>query len=155
MKIVRPLTHLTPKYSAFCAFESLAINGIGCGSLVFQDQLSAACPYPGLYEFWFSQHIPATSTEHLMCYMIASWLFVAGVLQGAINFDVHVPYRTKLIALYSFALCDMAWIFLMIYYTPLFSLYHIVGSAFTIRQRAKFWIPNREIAFIRKNELLD
>jgi hypothetical protein len=63
MKILRPIVRLTPKYAAFCTFETLAINGVGCGTLVFQDQLSYICPYPGLYEYWFSSHIPDTSVE--------------------------------------------------------------------------------------------
>ena len=47
MKTV-PITRLTPKYNAFCMFETFAINGVGCGTLVFQDQLSETCTYPGL-----------------------------------------------------------------------------------------------------------
>ena len=129
------------KSSAFCAFETIGINGIGCGTLVFQDQLSAACPYPGLYEFWFAPPVPASSVEHLMCYMIAAWLAVAGVLQASINFDPRVPRRTKLCALYSFAMCDIAWVALMLLYTSNFSIYHIAGSALTIFQRARFWLP--------------
>ena len=150
MKLLRPLVRLTPKYSAFCAFETVAINGVGCGTLVFQEKLSSICPYPGLYEYWFSPNIDITSVEHLMCYMIAGWLGVAGLLQWGINFDDNVPIRTKQIALYSFAACDLIWIFLMLNYISYFSIYHIVGSAFTIYQRAKFWVPskNREKPFI-------
>ena len=144
MKFFRPVVRLTPNYAAFCAFETLAINGIGCTSLVFQDQLKSICPYPGLYEYWFSPHIPITDVEHLMCYMIAGWLGVAGVLQWGINFDDNVPIRTKKIALYSFAACDLIWIALMLYYTSYFSVYHIAGSAITIYQRAQFWIPSSE-----------
>ena len=150
MKILRPIVRLTPKYAAFCAFETLAINGVGCGTLVFQDQLSSICPYPGLYEYWFSSHIPVTSVEYLMCYMIAGWLGVAGLLQWGINFDENVPIRTKELALYSFAACDLIWIVLMVYYSSYFSIYHIVGSAFTIYQRAKFWVPykHKETPFV-------
>ena len=149
MKTPLPTVRLTRQYAAFCAFETLAINGVGCGTLVFQDQLSAACPYPGLYEFWFAPPIPTNNVEHLMCYMIASWLAVAGILQGSINFDDTVPKRTKRTALYSFALCDIVWIWLVIHYLQCFSVYHIVGSAFTIHQRARFWIPGREEPFDR------
>lgn len=150
--ISKVLPRLTPQYSRFCAFETVAINGVGCGTLVFQDHLSASCPYPGLYEFWFAPPIPLSSTEHLMCFMIASWLAVAGVLQAAINFDPAVPLRTKKLALYSFAACDVAWVALMICYTPCFSIYHIVGSAFTIYQRARFWVPGGEDAFALVDE---
>ena len=148
MKVPRPpIVRLTPQYASFCAFETLAINGVGCGTLVFQDQLAASCPYPGLYEYWFAPPLPVTSVEHLMCYMIAGWLAVAGILQFGINFDDAVPERTKRIALYSFALCDILWIWLMIDFTQYFSVYHIVGSVFTIYQRARFWIPGREAPF--------
>ena len=139
---------LTPSYSAFCTFETVAINGVGCGSLVLQDQLAASCPYPGLYEFWFAPPIPISELDHLMCFMIAGWLFVAGVLQGVINFDEKVPIRTKLTALYAFAGCDVAWIVLMVVYTKYFSIYHIVGSVFTIYQRTRFWIPGRVSPFV-------
>ena len=137
---MRPSIHLSPKYRAFCAFETLAINGVGCSTLVLQDQLASVCPYPGLYEFWFAPPVPTTSVEHLMCYMVAGWLAVAGLLQASINFDVGVPKRTKLTALYAFAFCDVLWIGLMLYYTSYFSMYHIIGSAFTIYQRAQYWI---------------
>ncbi len=147
MKLLASGTRLTPRYNAFCAFETLAINGVGCGTLVFQDQLSASCPYPGLYEFWFAPPIPTSDVEHLMCYMIAAWLAVAGALQFGINFDTGVPLRTKMLALYSFALCDLAWIVLMVCYTPYFSVYHIVGSIFTIYQRARFWLPGGDRPF--------
>ena len=150
MKVLPTLTptKLTPQYKGFCVFETVAINGVGCGTLVFQESLSEICPYPGLYEFWFSPPIPTSDVEHLMCYMIAAWLFVAGVLQCGINFDVAVPRRTKQLALYSFALCDAAWLVLMVHYTMYFSAYHLVGSAVTIWQRARFWIPGREKAFL-------
>ena len=148
MRPLRPMVRLTPQYAAFCAFETLAINGVGCGSLVFQDELSAMCPYPGLYEFWFAPPIPASDIEHLMCYMIAAWLAVAGVLQGSVNFDPSVPRRTKLCALYCFALCDAVWVVLMVMYTSYFSVYHIVGSAFTIYQRARFWLPGGADALV-------
>ena len=138
---------LTPRYSTFCAFETIAINGIGCSTLVFQEQLRASCPIPQLYEFWFSPPIPSGEVEHLMTLMIASWLAVAGILQAAINFDDEVPARTKFAALYSFAACDMAWILLMVYFAHYFSIYHIVGSIFTIYQRAQFRIPGREAPF--------
>ena len=147
MKPLLSMTRLTPQYRTFCAFETFAINGVGCGSLVFHDQLASACSHPGWYEFWFAPPIPMNDTEQLMCYMIASWLALAGVLQCCINFDTSVPLRTKQIALYSFAACDLVWVVLMIAYTQLFSVYHIVGSAFTIFQRARFWIPGREEPF--------
>lgn len=145
---MRPsLTRLTPRYGAFCAFETVAINGVGCTTLVFQEQLSAACPYPGLYEYWFAPPLPTTSAEHLMCYMIAAWLAVAGALQCGINFDPAVPRRTKRLALYAFALCDAAWLVLMVGYASSFSAYHLVGSAFTIYQRAQFWLPGGQEPF--------
>lgn len=152
MKLVRPLTRLTPGYGAFCAFETVAINGVGCATLLFQDQLEAACPFPALYEFWFAPPVPVTAPEHLMCYMIAAWLAVAGTLQCSINFDDAVPRRTKLVALYSFAACDAAWIALMLLFTPLFSPYHIAGSAFTIWQRARFWVPGGDALFLEEAE---
>lgn len=142
MKILRPIVRLTPNYAKFCVFETIAINGVGCSSLIFQEQLKNVCPYPGLYEYWFSPHIMFTNVEYLMCYMIAGWLGVAGILQWAINFDDNVPIRTKRIALYSFAACDLVWIVLMLYYTSYFSIYHIAGSAITIYQRTKFWMPS-------------
>ena len=136
--MIRPIVRLRPGYARFCAFETCAINGVGCTSLVFQTQLRDVCPYPGLYEYWFSPPIPATDTEFLMTFMIAGWLAVAGVLQAAINFDECVPVRTKWTAVVCFAACDVAWIALMIKYTALFSAYHIVGSVYTIGQRAYF-----------------
>ena len=148
---MRPLVRLTPNYAAFCAFETVAINGVGCGTLVFQDQLREIAPDPRLYEFWFAPPIPATEGEHLMCYMIAAWLAVAGVLQCSINFDDAVPRRTKRVALYSFAACDLAWIWLMAAYAPYFSIYHIVGSVYTIAQRARFWRPGGEPIFVNNN----
>ena len=140
---MRPLMKLSPQYQyrAFCAFETVAINGVGCGTLVFHDQLHSVSPHPALYDYWFSAGIPQTGSEHLMCYMIAAWLAVAGVLQCSINFDAHVPVRTKKVALYTFALCDLAWIFLMVNFSVYFSPYHLVGSAFTILQRTRFWLP--------------
>lgn len=147
MKVLPSISRLTPQYRAFCVFETFAINGVGCSTLVLHDQLAAVCPYPGLYEFWFAPPVPVNDVEHLMSYMIASWLAVAGVLQFSINFDTTVPLRTKQITLYSFAACDLAWIVLMIAYTKLFSVYHIIGCAFTIYQRARFWIPGREDPF--------
>lgn len=140
------MVRLTPRYNAFCAFETAAINGVGCSTLIFQDQLRASCPIPQLYEFWFTPPIPYGEVEHLMSFMIAAWL---AVLQAGINFDQQVPLRTKLVALYSFAACDLVWIILMIYYTPYFSAYHIVGSIFTIYQRAQFWLPGGEEAFMK------
>ncbi len=90
-----------------------------------------------------------------MCYMIAGWLAVAGVLQSVINFDEQVPKRTKLAALYAFAGCDLAWIALMLFYTKYFSVYHLVGSAFTIYRRTRFWIPGGETPFTSLNPPLD
>ena len=144
MKIL-PIVKLQPKYARFCLFETIAINGVGCGTLIFQDQLRNTCPYPGLYEFWFHPPIPTTESEYLMTYMIAAWLATAGVLQAFINFDDEVPKRTKQIALYSFALCDVSWIVLMIKYTFLFSLYHIFGSCYTILQRFYFLCNQDEL----------
>lgn len=143
---------LSPRYHAFCAFETLAINGVGCGTLVFQDPLKASCPFPGLYEYWFAPPLPSNDVEHLMCYMIASWLAVAGMLQFGINFDPDVPIRTKRLALYTFAACDVAWIVLMVWFTPYFSAYHIVGSAFTIYQRAQFWLPGGDKPFLTSTQ---
>ena len=153
MKVVHPIVRLSPQYASFCAFETLAINGVGCGTLVFQDQLAAACPYPGFYEFWFAPPIPSNEVEHLMCYMIAGWLAVAGILQCGINFDDAVPERTKRIALYSFALCDLLWVWLMLDFSAYLSIYHIVGSAFTIYQRTRFWIPGRETPFVNMSNI--
>ena len=146
---MRSLVRLAPSYKSFCVFETVAINGVGCGTLVWQDQLASACPYPGLYEFWFAPPIPLSSTEHLMCYMIAGWL---GILQAVVNFDDAVPRRTKLTALYAFACCDLLWIGLMVHYFAIFSIYHIVGSVFTIYRRAKYWIPNGEAPFLEEDE---
>ena len=129
---------LNPQYKKFCMFESIAINGVGCTSLVFQDTLRENTNYPGLYEYWFTPPIPQTESEYLMAFMIAAWLTTAGLLQAFINFDPLVPKRTKLAALYSFFLCDWLWIILMIKYTELFSIYHIVGSMYTIAIRTKF-----------------
>ena len=142
-----PRTHLTPPYRAFCAFETVAINAVGCGTLTFQDQLSAACPYPGLYQFWLVPSATPTEAETLFALMLAAWLAVAGTLQCGINFDPRVPLRTKLLALYTFALCDVAWLVLMAQHAQCFTLYHITGSLFTIWQRARFWMPGREEAF--------
>ena len=143
-----PPVRLTPAYRNFCAFETVAINGIGCGTLVFQDQLSATCPYPGLYEFWLAPPAPATETEQLLCLMMAAWIGVAGTVQCAVNFDPRVPRFTKLVALYTFALCDIAWVVLMVQHLACFSPYHVVGSAITIVQRARFWRPNGERLFL-------
>ena len=145
---MKPLVRLSPQYRTFCAFETLAINGVGCGTLVFQDQLATACPHAGLYEFWFAPPIPVSDAEHLMCYMIAAWLAVAGTLQCSINFDDTVPKHTKLVALYAFVLCDAAWVALMVSFASYFSMYHIIGSAFTICQRARFWRPGGEAMFL-------
>jgi hypothetical protein len=147
------MTRLTPKYGTFCAFETVAINGVGCGTLVFQDQLAERCSFAAFYEYWFVPPIPLSETEHLMCYMIAAWLAVAGILQMSINFDPNVPKRTKLAALYTFAACDLAWIVLMVLYTSLFSPYHIIGSALTIYQRGQFWMPNGEAMFIEEESM--
>lgn len=136
---------LTPKYKNFCVFESIAINGVGCTSLVFQDTLRDKIPYPGLYEYWFHTPIPHTDTEFLMSFMIAAWLATAGSLQAFINFDPLVPSKTKYAALYTFFLCDLIWIYLMIEYTNLFSLYHIIGSAYTICARSQFVFKPRTI----------
>lgn len=144
------LTHLTPPYRAFCAFETVAINGVGCATLTFQDALSAACPYPGLYQFWLVPTAAPSEAETLLGLMLAGWLAVAGTLQCGINFDPRVPLRTKLVALYAFALCDVFWLALMAQHAHCFTVYHIVGSLFTISQRARFWLPGRrEAAFER------
>ena len=135
MKII-----LSPKYKNFCLFESVAINGVGCTSLIFQDFLRDNIAYPGLYEFWFNPPIPQTETEYLMTFMIASWLATAGSLQAFINFDNLVPKKTKLASLYTFFICDLIWIYLMLEYTKYFSIYHIIGSIYTIFTRGQFVI---------------
>lgn len=149
MKVI-PIVRLHPRYARFCVFETAAINGVGCTTLVFQDQLRESCPYPGLYDYWFSGAVPATETEHLMSFMIAAWLATAGLLQAVINFDERVPLRTKMVALFGFALCDAWWIVLMTRYTALFSAYHIVGSIYTILQRFTFVLRPND-AFILGN----
>ena len=136
---------LAPKYRNFCIFESVAINGVGCTSLTLQDTLREHLPHPGFYEYWFSNQISQTEPEHLMIFMIAGWLFTAGSLQAFINFDLKVPRRTKLGALYTFFVCDLIWIVLMIEYTKFFSMYHIVGSMYTITQRTQFVFHPQQI----------
>lgn len=129
---------LSNPYRNFCIFETFAINGVGCTTLVLQDTLRENNIHPGLSEYWFSRPIPYTESEHLMTFMIAGWLGTAGILQAFINFDDSVPKRTRLAALYSFAMCDIVWIILMIQYIQLFSPYHVVGSIYTISQRLKY-----------------
>lgn len=129
---------ISKPYRNFCIFETVAINGVGCTTLVLQDTLRESNIHPGLCEYWFVPPVPYTETEHLMTFMIAGWLGTAGILQAFINLDDLVPKRTRLAALYSFAACDIIWIILMVQYIHLFSPYHIVGSAYTIAQRFQY-----------------
>lgn len=145
MKIPLLSKSLARPYFNFCVFETTAINSVGLGTLVFQDDLKEICPYPGLYEFWFNPPIPANDIEHLMTYMIAGWIFVAATLQAAINFDDKVPKRTKLVSLYSFGICDWIWVVLMIKYFHFFSLYHIFGSVAIILKRFEFMLDPKSI----------
>ena len=136
---------LSKPYLQFCTFETIGINSVGLGTLVFQDQLRESCPYPGLYQFWFTPPIPASETEHLMCSMIAGWLMVAAVLQAFINFDDKVPVRTKFAALYTFGLCDWIWMILIVQHFSLISIYHVIGSVFIVYQRLQYMIEPKKI----------
>ena len=76
---------LSKPYKNFCIFETMAINGVGCTTLVLQDTLRENNIHPGLCEYWFVPPIPSTETEHLMTFMIAGWLGTAGILQEPTN----------------------------------------------------------------------
>ena len=149
MKIIVP--GLSKKYAAFCTFETFGINGVGLGTLVFQNQLKETCPYPGLYEYWFTPPIPQNETEILMSQMIAGWLAVAFLLQASINFDKDVPKRTKLSCVYTFGACDWLWVYIITQHMSLISLYHILGTIAVVYIRFFFMI-NPSIMFSDDDE---
>ena len=141
-----PLTRkLSPTYRSFCLFETVAINSIGCGSLAFQNQLRDALDYPGLYQYWFVAPIPSTEAELLLSYMLAGWLAVAGILQGAINLNDHSSKNLKYIALYTFGACDWLWIILIMQHMKLLSLYHIIGTIITVSIRQQYLVAPHKI----------
>ena len=159
MKLPIVSTTISRPYFNFCVIETTAINSVGIGTLVFQDDLREICPIPAFYEFWFNPPIPTNEIEHLMTYMIAGWIFVAATLQASINFDDDVPRKTKLVSLYAFGICDWIWVILMIKYYYLFSLYHMLGSSAIIYRRFGFILKPSNIfskkSFVTKIENLE
>merc|ERR1712194_127215 len=164
-----PAATLSNIYWYYVLYECLAVNLVGFFTLFFQCELQSLAKlfvahFPNVKagnvellfgHFWLDGDLNcSTPSAHCLTYMIAGWLFIAGVLQIFINFDgfrkkilshfkvaadeYDCPRGIKVICMYSYFVCDWYWVVLMFHYRATIGWQQIVGSAFDILLRLAF-----------------
>ena len=145
---------LSTPYLIFTLFETVMINGVGFFSLIFQPYLQKTAKkyqektgleswkIDALFGLFWTTTDATSDSIYLLHLIVAGWLGIAGILQAGINFFTNVSFELRLLCLYTFFLCDMFWIAIMIVYSKQFKWTHKWGSVFTILCRLPFvFIP--------------
>jgi len=159
-----PSAELNWVYTIYVTYEAILINLVGFFTLIFQCELQDLAAtieerFPWIPKllidsatghYWLQGDLNcSTPSARCLTYMVAGWLFIAGVLQVVLNFDGLrqrlfpsdmglTPRGAKIVCMYSFFACDWYWVVLMYCFRTTIGWQQIVGSAFDIMLRLPF-----------------